>query len=151
MSNISNIEKFKKSKIYKIYSTLNTEEFYIGSTINRLCLRMAIHRLHYKNMLNNNPNNINGGRLTIYEIFNKYGVETCKIELIEEFESNNISEIRNKEAHYIKTLKGCINKNIPGRDAKQYRIDNADKIKQRAKEYYSRKKQEKKELIKNNI
>ena len=64
-----------KGKIYKIVDN-GYNDMYIGSTTKSLSQRMAQHRYNYKSQQNN---------ITVYKIFDKYGVENCKIELIEEF------------------------------------------------------------------
>ena len=42
--------------------------------------------------------------LISYLLFDEYGVDNCKIELIETYPCNSIDEIRQREAHYIQTI-----------------------------------------------
>jgi len=42
--------------------------------------------------------------VTSYLLFDEYGVDNCKIELLEAYPCNSIDEIRKREAHYIKTI-----------------------------------------------
>ncbi len=42
--------------------------------------------------------------VTSYLLFDEYGIDNCKIELLESFPCNSIDEIRKREAHYIQTI-----------------------------------------------
>jgi hypothetical protein len=135
---------YNNSKIYKVEPIVVHEphEIYIGSTTNKyLSDRLAKHKSSYKAYLNNINHYI-----SIFDLFDKYGVENCKIFLIESYNCNDINELRTKEGAYIRTL-NCINKFIPGRTEKEYREDNKykmkqyyednkDKLLQQQKEYY---------------
>ena len=61
---------------------------------------------------------------------------TFCIILIEEFEIDNIKELRTREGDYIKLIMPVLNKNIPGRDIKQYQIDNKEQLRIYRKNYY---------------
>ena len=56
--------------------------------------------------------------------------------LIEELEISNIKESRTREGDYIKLIMPALNKNIPGRDIKQYQIDNKEQLRIYRKNYY---------------
>jgi len=123
---------YNNGKIYKI-EPINGEEgdIYIGSTTKKLLSqRMDTHRRHYKYFLNGK-----GPLTTSYNLFNKYGIENCKIILLELVNVNSKDELLIREAYYIKSLK-CVNKNIPLRTHKEYEEFNKDKIRERKKEYY---------------
>ena len=111
-----------KGKIYKIVDN-GYNDMYIGSTTKSLSQRMAQHRYNYKSQQNN---------ITVYKIFDKYGVENCKIELIEEFYYINREYLLKKEGEHIKN-NNCINKIIHSRTPieymKEYREKNKEKIK----------------------
>lgn len=96
-------------KIYKIIPVCEGEEgdVYYGSTTYQLCNRMANHRQKYKHFKNNTWHYI-----TIFSIFEKYGVENCKIELVEEFEDISKEELLTRERYYIETFK-CVNTDRP--------------------------------------
>ncbi len=64
--------------------------------------------------MNNKVNSV-----SIYDLFNKYGIDNCNIFLLENYNCNDINELRAKEGEYIKKFK-CINKIIPGRTIKEY-------------------------------
>jgi hypothetical protein len=112
---INQIEnKFNYSKIYKLTSN-HTDKIYIGSTTERLlCMRLAKHRNNYKRALLNLT-----GMSTASKLLELGDV---KIELIEYFPCQQSIELRNRERHYIELHReNCVNKNIPGRSADEYR------------------------------
>ena len=115
---------YNEGKIYKIESHLG-DKIYIGSTVKkRLCDRMTYHRFAYKK----NELADKKSKMTSYLLFEEYGLENCKIVLIENFPCNTKDELLSREAFYIRTMK-CVNKNIPNRKSKEYRIDPVNKEK----------------------
>ena len=68
--------KYQKSKIYQI-TDIGYSKCYIGSTTEELSQRMARHRADYKEFLNTNNKYCRA-----FDIFNEYGIDNCKIELI---------------------------------------------------------------------
>ena len=120
---------YQNAKVYKIVDP-NEEMVYIGSTTQALSKRFAAHRSTHKKLT--------GGKCTVSSIFNTYGIENCKILLIENFPCNNKEELIKKEAEYIKTI-NCVNKVIPNRTKKEYNKkyneDNKESIAAYQKEY----------------
>jgi hypothetical protein len=118
---------YQLSKIYKI-QPLNPDhesDVYVGSTCKaKLSYRMASHKGHYLNWKKGKPN-----KITVFKLFEKYGVENCNILLLESFPCLNKDELRQRECYYIKNIP-CVNKNIPGRTVKQYRDEHKEHIKQ---------------------
>jgi len=107
---------YSNSKVYKIWS-LNGDKIYIGSTTKEyLSQRMDNHRSHYKSKK----------KITSSILFDEYGLENCKIELLEAKECNSKDELLQLEGKYIRELE-CVNKYIAGRTLKEYREDNKDK------------------------
>ncbi len=94
----------KQIKLYKIWSP-HGDLVYIGSTSQSLCRRFANHRSEFRNRSENQTLGCKS-----YLIFSAYGLENCKIELIETFESSNIEERRKVEGEYIRNMQ-CVNKN----------------------------------------
>jgi hypothetical protein len=136
---------YENSKVYKIEPIVDHPEeyIYIGSTTKKyLSQRMDTHRTDYKRWKNGK----HPSKLTVYNLFDKYGIENCQILLLESVNANSKDELHSREAYYIRTLK-CVNKVIPGRKKKQYDIDNKDKI----KEYYDSNKRKISEKRKNKI
>ena len=79
-------------------------------------------------------------------MFNEYGIENCKIELIENYSCISKAELLRKEVEHIKN-NYFVNKTIPGRTQKEYREDNIDRIKERDKAWWKIYYQEHKEKI----
>ena len=98
------MNKYNNSKIYKIWSSSNPEEIYIGSTIKSLKDRYSAHKSDYKKWLENKR-----GFYSSFSLFEKYGVDTCFIELIETHNCNNADELKKREGHFQAQIK-CINK-----------------------------------------
>ena len=120
--------KYQNGKIYQI-TDIGYNKCYIGSTCEELSQRMARHRQKYKQFLNGKKN------MSSYDWFNEYGVENCKIELIEYFKCDTLQELRKKEGEHIKNTE-CVNKQVAGRTVKEWCEDNKDKMKEYHKEYY---------------
>jgi hypothetical protein len=123
---------YAKGKIYKIESSLGNK-IYIGSTTKALlAMRMANHRMDYKYWKNE-------GRCftSSFLLFDEYGVDTCKIVLLEACPCETSDQLKAREAHYIKTLE-CVNKCIPFRTPEEFRLLNTEK----RKEYYQENKVE---------
>lgn len=114
------VNKYQNAKVYKISSTLGNEVYY-GSTYNTLNIRFSGHKNNYKAFLKGN-----GGRNTCYELFDKYGVENCVIELVEPVNCNSKQELAVFEARHIKA-NDCVNKYIPNRTKQEYYTDNLEK------------------------
>jgi len=99
------------AKIYKIIPKENAEDgdVYYGSTTQQyISHRMTAHRNDYKLYLKGERKH----RTTSFDLFDKYGLENCKIELVEEFEYLDEIEIRKKEREYIDKNK-CVNADRP--------------------------------------
>lgn len=117
---------YKQGKIYKIVSN-QTEDIYIGSTVQALSVRLACHRRDYKNYKDGKHTNV-----TSFDIL-KYG--DAKIYLIEEYPCDNKEQLFAREGYYIKKL-DCVNKQIAGRGKKQYHQDNKEQLNEKSKERY---------------
>ena len=102
---------YNNSKIYKIYSHIGPN-IYIGSTTKQYLSqrRMTKHRSSYKAWKNNKIRD----HVRSFDLFDQYGIDNCKIELIEAKSCNDKDELRKLEGQYIRLLE-CVNKNIPGR------------------------------------
>ena len=108
---------YNDGKIYKIEPICEHDEgdIYIGSTTrDYLSSRMAIHRQVYNKYKKGKSHFI-----TSFILFDKYGIENCKIYLLELVNANSRDELEAREGHYIRTLK-CVNKLIAGRTKKEY-------------------------------
>ena len=56
----------------------------------------------------------------LWVIFDEYGVDNCKIELIEEFPCENKAQLLKREGFHIQST-DCVNKRVEGRTRKEYR------------------------------
>jgi len=118
--------KYQNTKVYKIWSLLG-DKIYIGSTTKEyLSQRMTAHRTDYKHWKNGKR-----GKITSFDLFDEYGIDNCKIELLEAKECNSFDERRQLEAKHIRNL-DCVNKNIPGRTPNEYYDYNKEKILEKA-------------------
>jgi hypothetical protein len=110
---------YQQGKIYKIGNAVN-DECYVGSTtLPLLCMRMAEHRNNYKCLKA-------GGKIchtSSYTLFDRYGVENCRIELLETVPCNTKDELTKREGHYIRLL-NCVNRYIAGRTKQEWYEDN---------------------------
>ena len=116
---------YNNSKIYKIEPIESNElnDIYIGATKNKyLSARFAIHKHDYKLWKDNLRTNIKS-----FDLFEKYGVDNCRIVLLESFNPIDKDELNQKELYYIQK-NNCVNKNIPGRTKQKYYNDNRNKI-----------------------
>jgi len=123
---------YSKSKIYKIWSHLGDGVYY-GSTTRTLSNRMAGHRGSTK---------LSSGSTTANILFEKYGIENCKIELVELYPCQTVEELRKREGEYIRN-NDCVNKMMKGSmfdisayNKKQY-IKHREQRIQSQKEYYN--------------
>jgi ribosome-interacting GTPase 1 len=115
---------YSQGKIYMIRPTVEhskPSDIYIGSTTKPLKRRMSEHRSSYKKW-----KECKYKFNTVYNIFDKYGIENCNIVLIEDVNANCRQEIFAREQYYIKLL-SCVNKCIPGRTVKEHYKDNKEK------------------------
>lgn len=114
---------YSKGKIY-ILRSADTEDIYIGSTIQPLSVRLSKHKNQYKAYLAEKYHNCSSFKLI--------SLGTAYIELIEIFPCNTQEELNAREGYHMRATPNCINKNIAGRTYKQYYIDNATIINEKA-------------------
>jgi hypothetical protein len=121
---------YQNGKIYKITGTTDEGEelIYIGSTTQKLCLRLGGHKRYLKN-----DENVSSKQVV--------SCSNCLITLIELFPCNSKEELLARERYYF-DLYDCVNKFKPKllegelkEHMKEYRINNADKIKEQTKQY----------------
>jgi hypothetical protein len=74
-------------------------------------------------------------RLTSFELFDKYGMENCRIVLIETFPCSSRDELNARESYYIRSLK-YVNKVILGRTKEEYREQHKEHLNKKGMEYY---------------
>lgn len=128
--------KYQSGKIYKVIDN-DYNMCYIGSTIQTLSNRLSDHKRKYLLFKNNEHHNV-----SIFKIFDEYGIDNCKIELIELYPCATRIELTQKEGEHIKNNPGCVNRCIAGRSQKDYASDNKDKLKSYRQEYYKTNKED---------
>ena len=118
---------YSKGQIYMIYPCVedaDEDDIYIGSTTQPLSTRMGGHRRDYKNNI----------YYSSHILFNKYGLDNCKIELLYDYPCENKKELEKEEGKIIRGRK-CVNKRIAGRTKKEYYEKNKEQILEKGKEY----------------
>lgn len=134
--------KYNGGKIYKLTDT-NYTKMYIGSTCQELSARLSGHRRNYRN-----------GKCLCEsaKLFDEFGIENIKIELIEEIKCDNKVQLLKREGYYIMN-NDCVNKRVAGRthkeSSKAYRETHQEKLKQDYKDIYAKNKDELREKYKN--
>ncbi len=110
---------YQNGKIYKIVGNGQT---YYGSTCEKTCaMRMTYHRKSYKRYKK--------GKCRFVTSFPLLDDESCYILLIELYPCGSKDELHARERSYIENNE-CVNKVIPGRTKKEWRIDNKEKIRE---------------------
>ena len=125
---------YKKGQIYKICD-VGFNKCYIGSTVEKLYVRMVRHRCHYKKYLEGQNH-----FLHLFKIFDEFGIENCKIYWIEDYPCGSKKELEAREGYYIQNT-DCVNKRIEGRTKKQWEEENCEKVKSQRKEHWENNKE----------
>jgi len=131
---------YSTGHIYKIICKVDDTFCYIGSTFNSLRNRWQEHKNDYKKQ---------NGRFSIYEYFDKYGIENFKMILIKDYlvcreKQRDYRHLHAYETLWINKSKSCVNKKLPFQplkkeQQKEYYNKNKDKILENTKEYGSKK------------
>ena len=90
---------------------------------------MAGHRRAYNRYKNEKTN-----FTSVYALFEEYGNENCKIELVELYPSNTKDELLARESHHQRE-NDCINKILAKRTKQEYQQDNKRTIQEYKKQY----------------
>ena len=123
------MNRYQNGKIYKVVD-VGYNMCYIGSTCKKLYKRFSIHKCDYKQYVNGKKHFI-----SIFSIFDEYGVENGKIELIENYPCQSKEELQSKEGQYQQQT-DCVNKFIAGRTSAQYEQDNKEKRLEKSRNHY---------------
>lgn len=124
------MNKYHEGKIYKMINNLDNKE-YVGSTCRSLYYRLQKH------ITASTSNDYK-----VYIHFNNIGWNNVKIELVEDFECENRTELRIREQYWIEELNPELNdrraylstEDKKAYDAK-YRKENPEKMKSKNKKY----------------
>ena len=153
ISNVSTVEAVEAVEavgfVYKIECPTG-DKVYIGSTTRSLDKRLGGHISSYKIWKSGKCNNT-----SVYSLFDSYGVENCKVVLLETVEEGTKDKLYAREAYWISQF-DCVNKRIPGRSQQvrsrdhyivnkvkiaQWYQDNKESVKQQRKLYYEQNKE----------
>jgi hypothetical protein len=74
---------------------------------------MSKHRRDYFYNKNGNFH-----KITVFDLFDEFGLEKCKIELIELYPCNSKAELERREGYHQQNI-DCVNRNIAGRTHKE--------------------------------
>ena len=121
--------KYEHGKIYKFCDVAYNLAYY-GSTAETLCQRMSRHRSGYRQYKSGKCE-----KCTSYDIFDEYGIENCKIELVELYPCASKIELKKREGEHIKN-NSCVNKMIAGRTSPEWAKDNRNLMNAYQKKYY---------------
>ena len=115
------MNKYQNGKVYLI-TDLNYTKIYYGSTCESLSQRMARHRYSYERHLRGKY-----GKIQVFDLFDEFGIENCKIELAEHCACNSKEELLKCEGSYIRNNE-CVNKKQVSRTPKEYREEKHEYI-----------------------
>lgn len=128
-------KNYQNGKIYRVYCLAGEDgDEYIGSTCrDYLCQRWSQHKAQFTFWKQGK-----GSKCNSYDLFNKYGLENCIIELLEEYPCENIEQLNRKEGEYIKQRK-CVNRCVAGQTPAEYHAIPENKARKAkiASEYYA--------------
>ena len=127
------MNRYSKGKIYKIVD-VGYNKCYVGSTCESLSKRMERHRNSDNQYLQGKYN-----KARSFELFDEFGVENCKILLLQDYPCENKEQLRAKEGEYQQKM-NCINKYLAGRTKQQYYQDYAEHFKKLNKIDYEKNK-----------
>ena len=136
--------KYEKGKIYLITDVAYTKCYY-GSTCEELSKIFWRHKGVYKTFLDGKCSY----KHSICQLFDEFGVENCKIELVELFPTQSKIELLQREGYYIKN-NACVNKEVAGRTPQEYYKDNKEKCAKWNKEWHIKNKDNANERGRNN-
>jgi hypothetical protein len=118
---------YKQGKIYVIRSN-QTDVVYVGSTVEKLCVRMAKHRANYKIYMDGKFNYVTSFKILEYE--------DAYIELVENYPCDSKEQLLKREGQIIRETQNCVNRYIAGRTKGEYMQDNKEKIQHQRRNHY---------------
>jgi hypothetical protein len=118
---------YSNGKIYTIRNRNDDTKIYVGSTIQPLYKRYHQHKKDSAKK-EKYPNH------KLYTEIENW--DDWYIELYENYPCNNKEELCQREGEVIRLI-GNLNKQIAGRDKKQWYIENADKVQEKNKKYHA--------------
>ena len=104
---------YQRGKIYQIVAQDGSK--YIGSTTKPLNIRFSNHKADYKRHVENKKKM----KASCLSLFEEFGHDLLKIELIELYPCNCRRELIKREGEIIRST-NCVNKRIEGRTTAEY-------------------------------
>jgi hypothetical protein len=120
---------YQKGKIYQIVAPNGSK--YIGSTTQEIHKRLNAHKTRYRSWKDGKYKYM----ITCFKLFEEFGVENCKLELLELYPCNSKKELDTREGVIIKSIE-CVNKVVPGQDELVWREENREDLRSYWKTYY---------------
>jgi hypothetical protein len=106
--------QYRNAKIYRIVSN-QTQQQYIGSTIQPLKYRLADHARDYIRYQRTIHKRNGAAKLQYISSFEIMKYADAAIQLIEEYPCASKSALETREGYHIRNNTNCVNKVIPGR------------------------------------
>jgi hypothetical protein len=136
---------YSTGKVYKIVADTDEEyKPYVGSTVQGLAERMGGHRRTYNYWKEGKSKQ----KIASYDLFERFGIENCKIILLEEYSCDNKMKLLMKEREWFDKIE-CCNKAKPIRTkeeeneySKEYRNKNKELLVQKSTNYRNENKEE---------
>lgn len=116
--------RYNNSKVYKLVNDCD-DEVYVGSTTEPLHKRLYKHKQKSKLCPDRR----------VYQHILNVGWDTVHIVLIESFSCNSKEELLRRERHYIDELRPTLNMCLPLRTFHEWRTENKEALKEKAKVY----------------
>lgn len=136
---------FTNPKIYALTSP-HTNLLYIGSTCLSLPLRLRNHQQLYKQYIKGSTNS----KCSAFKLFD-LGFEDVRIETIDDCEDICCKKALLKRERFWITQNNCVNKNMPGRGAKESSKAHYENHKEEKRIYYLHNREKRLQYAKNYI
>ena len=96
------MNRCENGQIYKT-TDIGYNKFYVGSTCENLSKRIERHRKHFREYTRGKTRK----KTTAIDISKEYGIENCKIELVENCQCNSREELTKREGQLYKSDQVC--------------------------------------------
>jgi hypothetical protein len=107
---------------------------YIGSTTKKyLSQRMEAHRHNFEGWIIGSRNYT---KISSFILFEKFGIDNCKMVLLELCNVSSKDELHACERKHIVST-ACVNKDVPGRTQAEYREDHIEELRVKGIEHYN--------------
>ena len=101
--------RYSRAIVYRLID-IGYNKVYYGSTTQMLSKRMSDHRCKYRQWIAGKP----VSHCRAFDLFDEYGIENCKIELVEEYPCKSLADLLKREGYHIQSSQCLI---------KSYRVE----------------------------